>query len=64
MRQEESLVLDLPLPVVDIAHAHAVFDDQYSHANEAALTFPETHWRQLEQPFLAGEALTILAWSC
>lgn len=61
MLQEESLVLDLPLPVVDIAHAHAVFDDQYSHANEAALTFSETHWRQLEQPFLAGEALTILA---
>lgn len=55
--QEEKLFLDLPLPVIDAAHAHAVFDDQYSHANAAALTFPEAHWRQLEQPFLAGHAL-------
>jgi len=49
------LVLELPLPVVDVAHAHAVFDDQFSHANAAALSFPEAHWRQLEGPFLAGE---------
>lgn len=47
-------MLELPLPIVDVAHAHAVFDDQFSHANAAALSFPETHWRQLEGPFLAG----------
>ena len=47
-------MLELPLPVVDVARAHAVFDDQFSHANAAALSFPESHWRQLEGPFLAG----------
>lgn len=52
--QGQALVLELPLPVVDLAHAHAVFDDQFSHANAAALSFPESHWRQLEGPFLAG----------
>lgn len=52
--QGQPLVLELPLPLVDLAHAHAVFDDQFSHANAAALSFPETHWRQLEGPFLAG----------
>ena len=54
------LLLDLPLPIVDLAHAHAVFDDQFSHANAAALSFPETHWRQLEGPFLAGLPLQLL----
>ena len=52
--QGQPLVLELPLPLVDLTHAHAVFDDQFSHANAAALSFPETHWRQLEGPFLAG----------
>ena len=54
MLQGQPLVLELPLPLVDLTHAHAVFDDQFSHANAAALSFPETHWRQLEGPFLAG----------
>ncbi len=58
--QGNALVLELPLPVVDVAHAHAVFDDQFSHANAAALSFPEAHWRQLEGPFLAGEPCTAL----
>ncbi len=58
--QGKALVLELPLPVVDVAHAHAVFDDQFSHANAAALSFPEAHWRQLEGPFLAGEPCTAL----
>ncbi len=58
MTQGKPLVLELPLPVVDVGHAHAVFDDQFSHANAAALSFPETHWRQLEGPFLAGEPCT------
>ena len=53
-------MLELPLPIVDLAHAHAVFDDQFSHANAAALSFPETHWRQLEGPFLAGLPLQLL----
>ena len=48
-------MLELPIPVVDVGHAHAVFDDQFSHANAAALSFPEAHWRQLEGPFLAGQ---------
>lgn len=54
VKQGKPLVLELPLPVVDLARAHAVFDDQFSHANAAALSFPEAHWRQLEGPFLAG----------
>ena len=58
MQQGKPLVSELPLPVVDVAHAHAVFDDQFSHANAAALSFPETHWRQLEGPFLAGLPLS------
>ena len=58
MTQGQALVLDLPLPVVDGGHAHAVFDDQFSHANAAALSYPEAHWRQLEGPFLAGLPLT------
>lgn len=58
--QGKALVHELPLPVVDVAHAHAVFDDQFSHANAAALSFPEAYWRQLEGPFLAGKPYTAL----
>ena len=58
--QGKALVLELSLPLVDVAHAHAVFDDQFSHANAAALSFPEAHWRQLEGPFLAGEPYIVL----
>ncbi|KAL3147776.1 hypothetical protein ABBQ32_002510 [Trebouxia sp. C0010 RCD-2024] len=60
--QGQPLVLELPLPLVDLAHAHAVFDDQFSHANAAALSFPETHWRQLEGPFLAGSESNLVSW--
>ncbi|DBA74127.1 hypothetical protein WJX77_012500 [Trebouxia sp. C0004] len=58
----KALVLELPLPVVDVAHAHAVFDDQFSHSNAAALSFPEAHWRQLEGPFLAGSESNLVSW--
>ena len=48
-------MLELPLPVINMARVHVVFDDQVSHANAAALTFGEEHWRKVEAPFLAGE---------
>ena len=48
-------MLELPLPEINMARVHIVFDDQVSHANAAALTFGEEHWRKVEAPFLAGE---------
>ncbi len=48
-------MLELPLPEINMARVHIVFDDQVSHANAAALTFGEDHWRKVEAPFLAGE---------
>jgi len=54
--QDETLVLDLPLPEVAAAHAQINFDDMRCFGNAASRSVPEAAWRKLEAPLTGGES--------
>ena len=55
--QLEGLASELPLPEVDTEHVSVLADDAVTFANADAISQPESTWKALAAPLLAGASM-------